>query len=147
MKDKKIPSLSDVVIPYGKLYFDREFFIDENTLWLLFSIKGFGWQDASYKNDTCPSFELTNENNETFKLWIDHPNPKIREVDTGYRFTIYKEDKKNDMWEEVPLFESDNQKDLLNFIITKKLSISKDQLNHAKNSLRRLYELCRLLLY
>ena len=107
------------VLPDGHKVFEEIFFRDSVTLNMLYVIRQLGWQDASYKNDTCPSLEFTSKYKGspdiTFKLWIDHPDPKEREVDTGFRFTIYKEDKDNDMWEEVPLFESDNPVKTLNY--------------------------------
>jgi len=43
------------------------------------------WEDVSYCNDACPSFE-----NNGLMVFIDHKNPSMREVDSWARFLIKK---------------------------------------------------------
>jgi hypothetical protein len=54
-----------------------------------------GWQDVSWHNDVCPSFEKT-FGNVTYKIFCDFANPQRREVD-GEQFivSVYIEDEVN----------------------------------------------------
>src|SRR4051812_979550 len=48
-----------------------------------------GFEDASWKNDACPSFINKNLG---LRLWIDYADHAKREHDGGYRFILTPED-------------------------------------------------------
>ena len=57
----------------------------------LFDIKNLipkEWEDVSYGNDTCPSFEFKG-----FQIFIDNENPNEREIQGGKRFVIIDSDR------------------------------------------------------
>tara|TARA_R100001510_G_C7625980_1_gene185825 strand:+ start:462 stop:1028 length:567 start_codon:yes stop_codon:yes gene_type:complete len=116
--EKDFKFLKDIygyVLPEGLKVFHEIFFKDIGTFDLLYSIRQFGWEDVSYKNDTCPSLALTNkEGVEIYKLWIDHPDPRQREVDTGFRYNIHRT-LTEDMWEDLPFFKSNDPVETLNY--------------------------------
>ena len=45
-----------------------------------------GWEDVSYGNDACPSWAFNG-----FQVFIEHANPKEREVPEWSRFWIIRE--------------------------------------------------------
>jgi hypothetical protein len=83
-------SLDDVVKlinEYDKhTYYDLPFF-DR----CLFDIKNLipkNWENVSYGNDTCPSFEFKGH-----QIFIDNENPTEREIQGGKRFVIIDSDR------------------------------------------------------
>ena len=102
-------SLDDVVKlinEYDKhTYYDLPFF-DR----CLFDIKNLipkDWEDVSYSNDTCPSYEVKG-----FQIFIDNLDPKEREYNR--RFHIIKA--KNYGMGYKPLLETDNFFEVLEFV-------------------------------
>ena len=71
------PSFSTVYME-GKMD-KREFFKD--------CLKDFdkpdNWEDVSYYNDVCPSFEYNG-----YQIFVDHPDPKQRELEGAFRFAV-----------------------------------------------------------
>ena len=49
-----------------------------------------GFEDTSWHNDVCPSFERKLKHGVSVRVWVDHPNPKEREEDStlNHRFAI-----------------------------------------------------------
>ena len=41
------------------------------------------WEDVSYHNDVCPSFEYNG-----YQFFVDHPDPKQRELEGAFRFAV-----------------------------------------------------------
>jgi hypothetical protein len=44
-------------------------------------------QDTSWGNDVCPSFEMY-RHGQGIRIWVDHPDPRQREMKTPVRFTV-----------------------------------------------------------
>ncbi|MGI9571839.1 MAG: hypothetical protein ACR2L5_00800, partial [Candidatus Actinomarinaceae bacterium] len=88
-------------------YYDLPFF-DR----CLFDIKNLipkDWENVSYGNDTCPSFEVKG-----LQIFIDNENPTEREIQDGKRFHIIKV--KNYGLGYKPLLETDNFFEVLEFV-------------------------------
>jgi len=70
--------------------------------------------DASYKNDSCPAFDVSGTGDMQYTIWIDHPDPGAREG--GYsRFgvTVFNE---HTMGEPETILETDDLGQLLAFL-------------------------------
>jgi hypothetical protein len=52
------------------------------------------WQDISWHNDVCPSFESRTGQN-AFVIFCDYKNPDKREIQNAPRFVVYLEDPLN----------------------------------------------------
>ena len=90
-------------------YYDLPFF-DR----CLFDIKNLipkDWEDVSYSNDTCPSYEVKG-----FQIFIDNLNPKEREYQESdsKRFHIIKASNYGMGYK--PLLETDNFFEVLEFV-------------------------------
>ena len=115
--DNKLENLKEVygyVLPQGLLFFNEKIFRDKDTFNMLYTLRQAGWEDTSYKNDTCPSLEL-DTGRTTFKLYIDYPNPEDREVDTGCRFTIYELCPHTEEWGEEPVYQTHIEANVLEY--------------------------------
>jgi hypothetical protein len=53
-----------------------------------------GWQDVSWKNDACPSFERK-YGNVAYRIFCDYENLDRREIQHDPRFILYIEDEVN----------------------------------------------------
>ena len=109
-------SLDDVVAliqDYDKhTYYDLTFF--DRCLFDIKKLIQKQWDDVSYGNDTCPSFEVKG-----FQIFIDNLNPKEREYQDEYgeeskRFHIIKS--KNYGMGYKPLLETNNFYEVLRFV-------------------------------
>ena len=88
-------------------YYDLPFF-DR----CLFDIKNLipkNWENVSYGNDTCPSFEFKGH-----QIFIDNENPTEREIQDGKRFHIINSDDYG--YGKKPLLETDNFFEVLEFV-------------------------------
>lgn len=88
-------------------YYDLPFF-DR----CLFDIKNLipkYWEDVSYGNDTCPSYEVKG-----LQIFIDNENPTEREFQGGKRFHIINSDDYG--YGKKPLLETDNFFEVLEFV-------------------------------
>lgn len=58
------------------------------------AIPATGWTDCSYRNDSCPSFEVmtgfddTDSNYLRAVVWIDYEDAAAREFQSGKRFSV-----------------------------------------------------------
>ena len=59
------------------------------------------WECTSYGNDACPSYRVNNK-----KLFIDHPNPQMREDADWKRFSITDDDEASDDFQMI-VFQTD----------------------------------------
>jgi len=78
----------------------------------LFDIKNLipkEWEDVSYSNDTCPSFEFKG-----YQIFIDNENPTEREIQDGKRFHIINSDDYG--YGKKPLLETDEFSKVLEFV-------------------------------
>lgn len=50
-------------------------------------IEALGWTDISWHNDMCPSF-TPDPNDPDIRLWVEHPDPSMREFDDQPRYAI-----------------------------------------------------------
>ena len=66
------------------------------------------WEPDGAINDLCPSYI-----NGTYRIFVDHPDPKEREDESYPRFNVTSEDGHNS------LFTSDNFDDVKNFVSEK----------------------------
>ena len=66
------------------------------------------WENVSYGNDTCPSFEFKG-----YQIFIDNENPTEREIQGGKRFVIIDSDRYG--YGET-LLETDNFSEVLGFV-------------------------------
>jgi hypothetical protein len=88
-------------------YYDLPFF-DR----CLFDIKNLipkDWENVSYSNDTCPSYEVKG-----LQIFIDNENPTEREIQDGKRFHIINSDDYG--YGKKPLLETDNFFKVLEFV-------------------------------
>lgn len=53
-----------------------------------------GWEDISWHNDACPSFQKV-FGDVTFRIFCDFKDPDLREMHGAMRFVIYIEDEVN----------------------------------------------------
>ena len=68
------------------------------------------WEHTSYGNDACPSYSFKNK-----KLFIDHPNPKMREGEDWKRFSITNDDEYSDNYQ-VNVLETDDFDTVVKFM-------------------------------
>lgn len=69
----------------------------------------WGFEDVSWHNDTCPSFEC-----DVFVLWIDYTDAEKREVGDVKQFMMTCEGETylhTDNWEDVRAFVEDGKRD------------------------------------
>ena len=69
------------------------------------------WEDVSYSNDTCPSYEVKG-----LQIFIDNPNPKEREYQESDSKRFYIIKAKNYGMGYKPLLETDNFFEVLEFV-------------------------------
>jgi hypothetical protein len=55
-------------------------------------IEALGWTDISWHNDMCPSF-TPDPDEDKIRLWVEHPDPNMREYDDQPRYVINRMDK------------------------------------------------------
>ena len=67
------------------------------------------WENVSYGNDTCPSFEFKG-----YQIFIDNKNPSEREFQDSKRFHIINADDYG--YGKKPLLETDNFFEVLHFV-------------------------------
>ena len=67
-----------------------------------------GWEDTSWHNDSCPSFEFGK-----FRLWIDYADCDHREIESGKRFMLVVLDDHADF---VEVCSTDNWSDMLDIL-------------------------------
>ena len=68
------------------------------------------WECTSYGNDACPSYSFNNR-----KLFIDHPNPQLREDTDWKRFSITDDDEESDDFQMV-IYQTDDFDTALNYM-------------------------------
>ena len=68
------------------------------------------WEHTSYGNDACPSYSFKNK-----KLFIDHPNPKMREGEDWKRFSVTDDDEYSDDYQ-MTIFETDDFDTVVKFM-------------------------------
>ena len=68
------------------------------------------WEHTSYGNDACPSYSFKNK-----KLFIDHPNPKMREGEDWKRFSVTDDDEYSDDYQ-VTILETDDFDTVVKFM-------------------------------
>lgn len=61
-----------------------------------------GFEDTSWRNDTCPSFKKGNH-----LVWVDWPRDEDRECPGGQRFIVCKLDDEGCLTEDDPVLETD----------------------------------------
>jgi len=77
--------------------------------------------DTSWGNDICPSFEM-HRHGQGIRIWVDHPDPKKREMKAPHRFFISQliQDAGEAGWvmpESTPtLLQTDSVTDVLSFV-------------------------------
>lgn len=76
-----------------------------------------GFDDQSWHNNTCPSFEKKLPDGQYLIIWVDYADPEDREYGAEFpRFSIDLHD--SDYCHIETLIASDNWQDILNFIDT-----------------------------
>jgi hypothetical protein len=58
-----------------------------------------GWQDTSWRNDTCPSWQKEMADRTTLKVFVDYADPARREVKGLRRFHVQEIDEDDDIGE------------------------------------------------
>lgn len=62
-----------------------------------------GWQDISWRQDSCPSFKKGN-----YLVWVDHPDRERRENPDGHWFVLVELDDEGQILDPEPLLETDH---------------------------------------
>ncbi len=47
-----------------------------------------GWHDVSWRNETCPCWEVGERDGYTFRVWVDYADPEQREFPETKRFLL-----------------------------------------------------------
>ena len=89
-------------------------FPDFDYIPLLHSFEG--WQDVSWHNDICPSFERTTPDNFIIKVFFDYKDNKKREVEDDDKYYVALYD--NDDAFLKSLFITDEDHELRQFLIS-----------------------------